>query len=125
MFVQLRFQLFFLTLLKFFACGVNNFQWVYGFIVFFYPGGTAEIRRESLPWHVLFGIFVYILAIATATLGFLEKLTFLENSGLAKYGSEAFLVNFTAIVTVLYGTFVLLTALSQGTPEDDYSYSAI
>jgi len=100
-------------------------QWVYGFIVFFYPGGTADIRRESLPWHVLFGIFVYILAIATATLGFLEKLTFLENSGLAKYGSEAFLVNFTAIVTVLYGTFVLLTALSQGPPEEDYSYSAI
>jgi cytochrome b-561 len=100
-------------------------QWVYGFIVFFYPGGTTEIRRESLPWHVLFGIFVYILAVATATLGFLEKLTFLENSGLAKYGSEAFLVNFTAIVTVLYGTFVLLTALSQGPPEEDYSYSAI
>lgn len=124
-FVQLRFQLFFLILLKIFAYDVNNFQWVYGFIVFFYPGGTAEIRRESLPWHVLFGIFVYILAIATATLGFLEKLTFLENSGLAKYGSEAFLVNFTAIVTVLYGTFVLLTALSQGPSEDDYSYSAI
>jgi len=100
-------------------------QWVYGFIVFFYPGGPAEIRRESLPWHVLFGIFVYILAVATATLGFLEKLTFLENSGLAKYGSEAFLVNFTAIVTVLYGTFVLLTALSQGPPEEDYSYSSI
>ncbi|XP_058205906.1 transmembrane ascorbate ferrireductase 1 [Rhododendron vialii] len=100
-------------------------QWLYGFVAFFYPGGTAAIRRESLPWHVLFGIFVYILAVATATLGFLEKLTFLENSGLAKYGSEAFLVNFTAIITVLYGTFVLLTALSQGPVEDDYSYSAI
>jgi cytochrome b-561 len=100
-------------------------QWVYGLIVFFYPGGTTEIRRESLPWHVLFGIFVYILAVATATLGFLEKLTFLENSGLAKYGSEAFLVNFTAIVTVLYGTFVLLTVHSQGPQEDDHSYSAI
>lgn len=74
---------------------------------------------------MLFGIFVYILAVATATLGFLEKLTFLENSGLAKYGSEAFLVNFTAVVTILYGTFVLLTALSQGPVEDDYSYSAI
>ncbi|KAE9464898.1 hypothetical protein C3L33_03211, partial [Rhododendron williamsianum] len=98
---------------------------LYGFVAFFYPGGSAAIRRESLPWHVLFGIFVYILAVATASLGFLEKLTFLENSGLAKYGSEAFLVNFTAIVTILYGTFVLLTALSQGPVEDDYSYSAI
>ncbi|KAK6135118.1 hypothetical protein DH2020_031136 [Rehmannia glutinosa] len=65
-------------------------QWLYGLVVFFYPGGTTAIRSESLPWHVLFGIFVYVLAVATATLGYLEKLTFLESSGLAKYGSEAF-----------------------------------
>ncbi|KAL8557110.1 hypothetical protein ACS0TY_004539 [Phlomoides rotata] len=100
-------------------------QWVYGFLVFFYPGGTSTIRSESLPWHALFGVFVYILAIATAALGYLEKLTFLENSGLDKYGSEAFLVNFTAIVTILYGTFVILTMLSQAPPHDEYSYSAI
>ncbi|XP_019200384.1 PREDICTED: transmembrane ascorbate ferrireductase 1 [Ipomoea nil] len=100
-------------------------QWVYGFVVFFYPGGTADIRRESLPWHVLFGTFVYILAVANALLGFLEKLTFLESSGLDKYGSEAFLVNFTAISTVIYGVFVFLTILSQAPTEDDHSYSAI
>lgn len=94
-------------------------------MVFFYPGGTPLIRKESLPWHVLFGLFVYVLAIGNAALGFLEKLTFLENSGLAKYGSEALLVNFTAIITVLFGTFVLLTVLSKGPAEDDYSYQAI
>lgn len=93
--------------------------------MFFYPGGTTTIRSESLPWHVLFGIFVYVLAIGTAALGYLEKLTFLENSGLAKYGSEALLVNFTAIVTILYGTFVILTILCQAPPEDEYGYSAI
>lgn len=102
-----------------------NLQWIYGFLVFFFPGGTTAIRSESLPWHVLFGIFVYVLAVGTATLGYLEKLTFLENSGLAKYGSEAFLVNFTAIITILFGTFVILTILSQAPPEDEYSYSAI
>ncbi|KAL7183821.1 hypothetical protein ACSBR2_026072 [Camellia fascicularis] len=100
-------------------------QWIYGFIVFFYPGGTASIRRESLPWHVLFGLFVYILAIGNAALGFLEKLTFIESSGLAKYGSEAFLVNFTAIVTILFGALVVLTSLSQPPNEDKYSYSAL
>lgn len=101
-------------------------QWIYGFLVFFYPGGTAEIRRESLPWHVLFGLVVYILAIGNTALGFLEKLTFLESSGLGKYGSEAFLVNFTAIITILFGVFVIFTALSEPvTTEDDYSYSAI
>ncbi|KAI4320018.1 hypothetical protein MLD38_033545 [Melastoma candidum] len=100
-------------------------QWIYGFLVFFFPGAPAGLRSDSLPWHIFFGAFVYVLALATATLGFLEKLTFLETSGLAKYGTEAFLVNFTAIVTWLFGAFVMLSVLSQAPPEDDFSYSAI
>ncbi|XP_054785282.1 transmembrane ascorbate ferrireductase 1-like isoform X2 [Prosopis cineraria] len=97
-------------------------QWLYGFLTFFFPGGSAFLRQESLPWHVLFGLIVYVLAVGTATLGFLEKLTFLENSGLAKYGAEALLVNFTAVITVLFGAFVVLTVISQGsTSEDDYT----
>lgn len=94
-------------------------QWLYGFVTFFYPGGSRALRSESLPWHVLFGLFVYILGVANSCLGFLEKLTFLENSGLAKYGSEAFLVNFTAIVAVLYGTFVVLSVIAPGKPDND------
>ncbi|OAY48287.1 hypothetical protein MANES_06G146900v8 [Manihot esculenta] len=101
-------------------------QWIYGFLVFFFPGGSTTIRSESLPWHVIVGVFAYILAVANAAIGFLEKLTFLENSGLAKYGSEALLVNFTAAVAIFYGAFVILTVVSQGPPvEDDYSYTAI
>ncbi|KAL3630610.1 hypothetical protein CASFOL_023594 [Castilleja foliolosa] len=100
-------------------------QWIYGFVVFFYPGGTTAIRSKSIPWHVILGIFIYVLAVGTATLGYLEKLTFLECNGLEKYGAEAFLVNFTAIVTILYGTFVILTTLSQPHQEDEYGYSAI
>ncbi|KAJ0043869.1 hypothetical protein Pint_17437 [Pistacia integerrima] len=100
-------------------------QWIYGFLLFFYPGGTDALRSASLPWHVLFGLFVYVLAVATAAIGFLEKLTFLESSGLAKYGSEALLVNFTAVLTIIYGAFVILSVSSQAPAEDDYSYSAI
>ncbi|KAI6696299.1 hypothetical protein NL676_016418 [Syzygium grande] len=100
-------------------------QWIYGFIIFFYPGGSGNLRRDSLPWHVLFGLFVYCLAVGNAAIGFLEKLTFLENSGLAKYSAEAFLTNFTAVVTVLFGTFVVFTVLSQPVVEDEHSYSAI
>ncbi|KAH9611070.1 hypothetical protein KSS87_018973 [Heliosperma pusillum] len=101
-------------------------QWIYGFIIFFYPGGSPSLRAESLPWHVLFGMFVYVLAVANAAIGFLEKLTFLESSGLPKFGSEAYLVNFTAIATVLYGTFVLFTVYAQKDQEiEDFSYSAI
>lgn len=89
-------------------------QWIYGFLVFFYPGGTGALRGDSLPWHVLLGITVFVLAVGNALIGFLEKLTFLENSGLDKYGAEAFLVNFTGIVTVLFGAFVVLAVLSEG-----------
>ncbi|KAF6148689.1 hypothetical protein GIB67_003780 [Kingdonia uniflora] len=101
-------------------------QWIFGLVVFFYPGGSGNVRSKSLPWHVFFGLFVYVLALGTAALGFLEKLTFLENSGLDKYGPEALLVNFTAIVTILFGAFVALTA-STAAPvaADDFSYSAI
>lgn len=91
-------------------------------MVFFYPGGSSGLRAVSIPWHVVYGILVFLLAVGNATLGFLEKLTFLENSGLAKYGSEAFLVNFTAIVTILYGAFVIFSVISQRptNSEDDY-----
>ncbi|KAJ7969968.1 transmembrane ascorbate ferrireductase 1 [Quillaja saponaria] len=96
-------------------------QWIYGFVIFFYPGGSGSLKRESLPWHVFLGLFVYVLAVGTAALGFLEKLTFLESSGLEKYGTEAFLVNFTAIITILFGAFVVLSALSQAPSDDDYA----
>ncbi|KAL0728753.1 hypothetical protein Bca4012_024846 [Brassica carinata] len=47
---------------------------------------------------------------------------------LDKFGSEAFLVNFMAIITILFGAFVLLIVYSKAPPtdeEDNYSYSAI
>ncbi|KAJ8437243.1 hypothetical protein Cgig2_012512 [Carnegiea gigantea] len=101
-------------------------QWIYGFLIFFYPGGNTSLRSESLPWHVLFGMFVYALAVANAALGFLEKLTFLESAGLDKFGPEAYLVNFTAIATVLYGAFVMVTVYAQKDQEpEDAGYSAI
>ncbi|CAA7059619.1 unnamed protein product [Microthlaspi erraticum] len=98
------------------------------FIVYFYPRGSTSLRSEFLPWHVLLGIFVYVLAVGTSVLGFLEKLTFLEKSGLDKFGPEAFLVNFMAIITVIFGTLVLLIVSSKPPPssdEDNSSYSAI
>ncbi|KFK29056.1 hypothetical protein AALP_AA7G083000 [Arabis alpina] len=109
-----------------------GFQWLYSFGLFFYPGGSANLRSSVFPWHAILGLFVYILAVGNAALGFLEKLTFLESGKLDKYGTEAFLVNFMAIVTILFGALVVLTASAKSTssspPVDDesnYSYSAI
>ncbi|XP_058075896.1 probable ascorbate-specific transmembrane electron transporter 1 [Magnolia sinica] len=100
-------------------------QWIFGFVVFFFPGAHPAVRGEALPWHVRFGLIIYVLALATAELGFLEKLTFLENSGLAKYGPEAFLVNFNALVVVLFGAFVVIAAVAPAHAEETYAYTTI
>jgi cytochrome b-561 len=100
-------------------------QWIFGLVTFFVPGVAPTFKRGALPWHVLFGLFVYILALATAELGFLEKLTFLESSGLAKYGTEAFLVNLTALVVVLFGASVVVAAVAPAQIEETTAYSPL
>ncbi|CAL9089115.1 unnamed protein product [Musa textilis] len=100
-------------------------QWIFGFVTFFFPGASPTLRIKSLPWHVLFGLFVYILAIATAELGFLEKLTFLESSGLYKYSSESFLVNFTALVVIFLGASVVISANAPARGDAPQGYSSI
>lgn len=66
-----------------------------------------------------------MLAIATAELGFLEKLTFLENSGLYKYSPEAFLVNFTALVVIFLGASVVLSAIAPANVDEPHGYTAV
>eukprot|EP00252_Welwitschia_mirabilis_P000442 TRINITY_DN1043_c0_g2_i1.p1 TRINITY_DN1043_c0_g2~~TRINITY_DN1043_c0_g2_i1.p1 ORF type:complete len:266 (+),score=36.28 TRINITY_DN1043_c0_g2_i1:98-799(+) len=99
-------------------------QWVVGLVSFFFPGAPNSARAALLPWHVFFGLLVYMFTIATAELGFLEKLTFLENAGLDKYGSEAILVNCTALVVLFFSAFVVLSAILPSDEEPE-GYSAI
>ncbi|KAG8084208.1 hypothetical protein GUJ93_ZPchr0010g10833 [Zizania palustris] len=100
-------------------------QWVFGFVTFFFPGAAPTLRRSTLPWHVRSGLFVYLLALLAAELGFLEKLTFLQAAGLGKYSSEALLVNFTALVVVLMGSTVVLYVTAPMHSEHMHGYSAM
>lgn len=43
---------------------------------FLYPGIAAQYREAVMPYHIFFGIFNFILAIATSVLGLCEKLIF-------------------------------------------------
>lgn len=90
-----------------------NLQWIYGFVMFMYPGGDPALRRISMPWHIIFGLLIYVMAVAASVLGFFEKLTFLEKKGLAKFGSEAYLVNFSCVVTVLFAALVVFCAITS------------
>lgn len=61
---------------------------------------------------------MYLLSIISAMLGFLEKLTILEDGGLEKYSHEALLVNFTILVVLLLGIFVCLSCIVSPSDAD-------
>ncbi|XP_062152645.1 transmembrane ascorbate ferrireductase 2-like [Alnus glutinosa] len=88
-------------------------QWAAGFATFWYPGGSRNSRVTLLPWHVFFGVYIYALAIATATTGILEKATFLQTSQvISRYSTEALLVNSLGILIVVLGGFVTLATVT-------------
>ncbi|KAL9271327.1 Transmembrane ascorbate ferrireductase 2-like protein [Drosera capensis] len=88
-------------------------QWVAGFFSFWYPGGSRSGRAFLLPWHAFFGLYIYALAIATATTGILEKATFLQlNKVISRFSSEAMLVNSMGILIVVLGGFVILAVIT-------------
>ena len=100
-------------------------QWAAGFATFWYPGGSRNSRATLLPWHVFFGVYIYALAIATATTGILEKLTFLQtNRVVSRYSTEAVLVNCMGILIVVLGGFVILALVTPVNGKADITRGA-
>jgi len=70
----------------------------------------------------------FVVAVGNSVLGFVEKLSSMENSGVDKHGSEAFLVNSMAVITMIFATLLILIVSFESPPssdEDNDSYSAI
>lgn len=62
---------------------------------------------------MFFGVYIYALAIASATSGFLEKATFLQTSHIISlYSTEAFVINSLGILIVALGGFVTLAVIT-------------
>ena len=99
---------------------ISSGQWAAGFATFWYPGGSRNSRATLFPWHVFFGMYAYALAVATATTGILEKLTFLQtNQVISRYSTEALLVNSLGILIVVLGGFVILATLTPVNGKSD------
>lgn len=84
-------------------------QWLVGLYTYLYPGAPVSTRQVVMPWHTFMGIFIFVLALTTASQGALEKLTFRFAGGLAKRGAEALLVNSLGLLFFVWGALVLLT----------------
>lgn len=95
-------------------------QWGAGFVTFWYPGGSRNSRASLLPWHVFFGVYIYVLAVAACATGLLEKATFLQtNNIISRYSAEAMLVNILGVLIVFLGGFVILGIISPPIGKGD------
>ncbi|XP_035842257.1 probable transmembrane ascorbate ferrireductase 2 [Helianthus annuus] len=88
-------------------------KWGAGFATFWYPRGSRNSKASLLPWHVFFGVYIYVLAVAACATGLLEKATFLQtNNIISRYSAEAMLVNILGVLIVILGGFVILGVIS-------------
>lgn len=69
-------------------------------MTYLYPGISVQYKEIIMPYHIFFGIFNFVLAIATSVLGFGEKLIF------------KLYVNFSNITIYIWCTGLLLIILS-------------
>jgi cytochrome b-561 len=95
-------------------------QWATGFWTFWYPGGSRSGRASPLPWHVFFGIFIYVLAIVTSVSGLLEKSIFMQSAKMiGRFSTEAMFMNSLGMLLLILGTLVILAIVSPGPGKID------
>ncbi|KAF0899432.1 hypothetical protein E2562_019544 [Oryza meyeriana var. granulata] len=97
-----------------------SLQWATGFYTFWYPGGSRSGRASLLPWHVFFGLFLYVLAIATSVSGLLEKSIFMQSTKMiGRFSTEALFMNSLGMLLLLLGALVILAVVSPGAGKID------
>ncbi|KAK9106509.1 hypothetical protein Syun_022520 [Stephania yunnanensis] len=74
-------------------------QWLFGFLIFWFPRASDVSRHRIRPWHMFFGRVLLYLAIVTAETGLMEKATLTQ----LEVGSESRLMNFTGLFILLFG----------------------
>ncbi|XP_040384121.1 probable ascorbate-specific transmembrane electron transporter 1 [Oryza brachyantha] len=81
-------------------------QWLVAFVYFVFPGAVMTMRADYAPWHIFFGIVVFLMAVCTAETG-LARFVF----AVSRYPNEAFVVNFAGLAIVMFGVAVVLAAI--------------
>ncbi|XP_047342471.1 probable transmembrane ascorbate ferrireductase 4 [Impatiens glandulifera] len=88
-------------------------QWLMGFLSFWHKGEVRMVRLRVLPWHIFLGLYTYGMAVVTAEMGLLEKLTLLQmKDNVAKRSTESMIVNGMGLGLALLSGFVILAAAS-------------
>ncbi|KAL6901012.1 hypothetical protein ACP4OV_005688 [Aristida adscensionis] len=117
--LALQFLAMFLSLIGLWAVWKFH-DWATGFWTFWYPGGSRTGRASLLPWHVFFGLFIYVLAIATSVTGLLEKSIFMQSAKMiGRFSTEALFMNSLGMLLVLLSALVILAIVTPGIGKID------
>uniref|UniRef100_A0ACB8EU75 Uncharacterized protein n=1 Tax=Sphaerodactylus townsendi TaxID=933632 RepID=A0ACB8EU75_9SAUR len=78
-------------------------QWLLGLVFFLCPGVSFSVRSRYKPHHMFFGVFLFILSLATALLGILELLLFKIRDSYSAFVPEGVLANILGLLLVAFG----------------------
>ncbi|XP_078537701.1 plasma membrane ascorbate-dependent reductase CYBRD1 [Lissotriton helveticus] len=83
-------------------------QILFGLLVYLLPFAPLSLRTSLMPLHVYSGILIFGTVIATALMGFTEKLIFaLKSPAYSTSPPEAIFVNTLGVLILIFGAFVL------------------
>ncbi|XP_035913910.1 cytochrome b reductase 1 [Anopheles stephensi] len=83
-----------------------SLQYVFGFAAYLFPGVREQLRATYMPVHVFFGVAGFVMAIAAALLGLLEKAIF-SVPNYSALPPQAVLINTIGLLYIVYGGLVV------------------
>ncbi|KAM8710538.1 hypothetical protein ACLKA7_017197 [Drosophila subpalustris] len=85
-------------------------QYVAGFMAFLVPGMRENYKIALMPLHVYFGLFGFVLAIASAIMGITEKAIFTLGANYSTLPASGVLANIIGVLYVIFGGLVVYLA---------------
>ncbi|XP_016934238.2 plasma membrane ascorbate-dependent reductase CYBRD1 isoform X2 [Drosophila suzukii] len=90
---------------------IFSLQYVAGFVAFLAPGLTENYKIAMMPLHIYFGLFGFVLAIASALMGITEKAIFaIKNPAYSTLPPAGVLANVIGVLYVVFGALVVYLA---------------
>ncbi|XP_036335671.1 cytochrome b561-like isoform X2 [Rhagoletis pomonella] len=85
---------------------VFGLQYVAGFTAYLAPGWRQTLKVAYMPLHIYFGLFGFVLAIASALMGITEKAIF-AISDYSSFSNAGVMGNSLGVLYVIFGALVM------------------
>ncbi|XP_015043427.1 cytochrome b reductase 1 isoform X2 [Drosophila miranda] len=90
---------------------IFSLQYVAGFVAFLAPGIRENYKIAMMPLHIYFGLFGFVLAIASAVMGLTEKAIFaITSPPYSTLPPAGILANVIGVLYVVFGALVVYLA---------------